>query len=118
MDKGGVKEGILFLLLHESPGPDGAGFTFEEIRRFLEFNDVKGYFEDTKKARAELLKLLEEMKKNNFVEKRGGFEHVDYTWENAGMHFLAGRGSPDEVGRRWKIPLWGESSHEGEAQQA
>jgi|SRR3989344_8336472 len=85
MDNDTIKEGILYLLDHESvDSPDGMGFTFFEIMSFLTLNNLLD------EGEIEFLKnLLSDMEQDRLIEERYFDDgRVDYSIENRGKEIL------------------------------
>ena len=100
-----IEEGILYLLQGTSPTGDGSGYTFLEIREFLESNNIQGYFEEEKYSWKKLKDLLEKMEEKELIEERhfgeilGG--RVDFSIEQKVSELIEKK--QKELKEKWKI---------------
>jgi len=106
MDKQGIKEGILYLLEESSPTGDGNGYTFLEIRDFLNLNDIVVFFEEGKENWKRLKNLLDEMEEEGLIEERHFGEvlsgRVDFSIKNPGISLIEGK--KESLKEKWKLP--------------
>jgi len=109
MEEQEIKEGILYLLSHNSDIGDGLGHTLIEIQNFLEHNDIwkkDKYDQEKNKENWEKIKnLLDEMEKEGLIEERHFGEElmgrVDYSSENLGFELI--KDKEKELEAKWKI---------------